>query len=74
MNFMTECLRKDPLNFVSFRCVEDSTYNVITPTGDNTKRKSFSVEAFNFVTDGTAAVYIHGVVKICDTAESYYAT
>lgn len=54
-------------------CPEDSTYTALAPTGDNTKRKSFSVEAFNFVSDGTAAVYIHGVVKICDTAEADYA-
>ena len=57
-----------------FRCVKDSTYAALVPSAATSMTKAFSMEAFNFASNGTAAVYIHGVVKICDKNEANFAT
>lgn len=55
-------------------CVQDSTYEVVTPSGPNKIDKSFAVEAFNFISDPDMAVYIHGYMKLCDEDASDYNT
>lgn len=55
-------------------CKKDSTYAVIGADTNVLMYQKFSIEAFNFISDATAPVYIHAVMKICNQDDADYNT